>query len=48
MATIVARMESIKNICRIISDGIIVTLYIADPVPWRRRWGRFGRMVWVA
>jgi hypothetical protein len=48
MATIVAIMKSIKDVCGIISDAVIVTLYIADPVPWWGRWRRLGRMFWVA
>jgi hypothetical protein len=40
MATVVAIMKSIKDVCRIVSDTVIVTLDIADPVPWRRRWRR--------
>jgi hypothetical protein len=40
MTAIVAIMKSIKDVCGIISDTVIVTLDIADPVPWRRRWRR--------
>jgi hypothetical protein len=45
VASIVAIMKSIEDVLGIISHTIIVTLHIADPVPWRRRWRRLGRMM---
>jgi len=47
MATIIAVMKSIKDVCGIVSDAVIVTLHIADPVTWWRRWQGLRWMFWV-
>jgi hypothetical protein len=48
MASVVTIMKSIKDVLRVISHTIVVTLHIADPVSWRGRWRRFGGMVRMA
>jgi hypothetical protein len=48
MTSVVAIMKGIEDVLGIISHTITVALHIADPVPWRRRWRRLGRMKWMA
>jgi hypothetical protein len=40
MSTIIARMKSAQDICGVVSNTVIVTLYVADFIARWRRWWR--------
>ncbi len=48
MAAIVAIMKGVKNVFGIISNAVVVTIDIADPIPWIRTWQRLGRLLRMA